>query len=165
MSDIENNLDINDYDDNDFDDDYMTGGGDSDTETETEAEVEAEAEVKPQSESKSEEPKQSKSSVILYNESFDSDNNFYKKYDGKFDKFKLIKNITKYEYTTVISLRAEQVSNNAPTFLTQDQIDDLENINPISIAKKEYELKKIPFIINRPISGDKYESWKLADLY
>jgi len=101
----------------------------------------------------------------LYNESFDSDGDFYKKYEGKFDKFKLIKNITKYEYTTVISLRAEQVSNNAPTFLTQDQIDDLENINPISIAKKEYELKKIPFIINRPISGDKYESWKLSDLY
>ena len=161
MSDIENNLDINEYDDNDFDDDYMTGGGDSDTETETEAETEAEAEVKP----KSEEPKQSKSSVILYNESCVPDGDFYKKYESNFDKFKLIKNITKYEYTTVISLRAEQVSNNAPTFLTQDQIDELDTINPISIAKKEYELKKIPFIINRPISGDKYESWKLADLY
>ena len=163
MSDIENNLDINDYDDNDFDDDYMTGGGDSDSDTETE--VETEAAAKPSSGSKSEEPKQSKSSVILYNDSFDSDNNFYKKYESNFDKFKLIKNITKYEYTTVISLRAEQVSNNAPTFLTQDQIDELDTINPISIAKKEYELKKIPFIIRRPISGNKYESWKLADLY
>ena len=41
----------------------------------------------------------------------------------------------------------------------------IKNINdPIQIAKKELELRKLPFIIRRPISNNNYEYWKLSDL-
>jgi len=165
MSNTKNDSDIPEYD----------GGNDSDTESDSDndsngvnqfdenvEEVSDESDESDESDGDKEAPvKSNKTGGGLY----DNEKNFYDNYDVKQNK--LIKNITKYEYTTVISLRAEQLSNNAPSFLTQTEIDELDTLkmlDAISIAKKEFELKKIPFIIKRPISDNNYEGWKLADL-
>jgi len=89
--------------------------------------------------------------------------NEFKNYD--FSKNNLTPFINKYEKTTLIGIRAEQLSNNAPTFLTDSELDELLVLDSISIAKKEFEFKdRFPFIIKRPISGEKCEYWKFIDL-
>ena len=51
---------------------------------------------------------------------------------------------TKFEKVYIIGTRASQISNGAKPNV---DIGDLEN--PIDIAKKEYDEKKIPFILVR----------------
>ena len=41
---------------------------------------------------------------------------------------------------------------------------DEEVIDGYIIAERELMQKKIPFIIKRPISNDKFEYWRLEDL-
>jgi DNA-directed RNA polymerase subunit K/omega len=39
-----------------------------------------------------------------------------------------------------------------------------ENTDVRDIARLEYEQKKLPFIIKRPLPDGTYEYWRLADL-
>jgi len=162
MSNTKNDSDIPEYDGDSDSDSGSGSGSDSDTGSDSGSVNQFDENVEDESDDDKEAPvESSKTGGGLY----DNEKNFYDNYDVKQNK--LIKNITKYEYTTVISLRAEQLSNNAPSFLTQTEIDELDTLkmlDAISIAKKEFELKKIPFIIKRPISDNNYEGWKLADL-
>jgi DNA-directed RNA polymerase subunit K/omega len=68
--------------------------------------------------------------------------------------------ITKYESTRVIGIRAKQLNNGAESFIPvgQDMIDGY------TIAVKEFEEKKIPFIICRPLPNGAKEYWKISDL-
>lgn len=68
--------------------------------------------------------------------------------------------LSKYEKTKVIGLRAKQINNGAKPFITIDE----NIIDGYIIAEKELYQKKIPFIIKRPISYNKFEYWKLEDL-
>ena len=68
--------------------------------------------------------------------------------------------VTKYEFTKVIGLRAKQLNNGADPFI--DIEPDI--IDGYTIALKEYEQKKIPFIIARPMPNGSKEYWKLSDL-
>ena len=86
---------------------------------------------------------------------------FIKNYSIK-NNTKTLPYLTKYEKTTSIGMRAEQISEGSMTFLTSDESLDLTNV--MDIAEKEFELGKIPFIIKRPISNNNFEYWKLNDL-
>lgn len=68
--------------------------------------------------------------------------------------------ITRYEKARIIGERAKQIEAGAPLFI------DVEPtlIDGYLIALKEYEAKKIPFIVKRPIPSGGCEYWKLADL-
>jgi DNA-directed RNA polymerase I, II, and III subunit RPABC2 len=55
--------------------------------------------------------------------------------------------ITKYEYARVIGMRAKQLNNGADPFVKVDR----GMIDGYTIALKEMEEKKIPFIIARPL--------------
>ena len=68
--------------------------------------------------------------------------------------------LTKFEYTRVLGVRATQIENGAPLFISVDE----SIIDSYVIARMEVEAKKLPFIIRRPLPGGKMEYWRLADL-
>ena len=68
--------------------------------------------------------------------------------------------ITKYEIARIIGERSKQIDSGAPIF-----VDIEENIvDSYLIALKEFNEKKIPFIIKRPLPNGGCEYWKLKDL-
>ena len=67
--------------------------------------------------------------------------------------------MTKFEYTRLIGIRAMQISMNAPVIV------DTENmIDPINIAKKEIQEKKVPLIIKRKLPNGTFEHWNIRDM-
>jgi len=68
--------------------------------------------------------------------------------------------ITKYEKARIIGERAKQINYGA-----KPMVDIKENaIDGYLIALKEFEEKKIPFIIKRPLPNGGSEYWKLKDM-
>lgn len=67
--------------------------------------------------------------------------------------------MTKYEKAHILGVRAMQIAKNAPIFT---DIGDLTD--PLKIAIKELNEKKIPFIIKRRMPDGKCEKWKLNEL-
>jgi len=83
------------------------------------------------------------------------------------DEFhKTIPFLTKYEKTRILGQRAKQINSGAKPYLDKSKL--IEHGKPIIdgylIALKELELKKIPFIIRRPLPNGGSEYWKLEDL-
>jgi DNA-directed RNA polymerase I, II, and III subunit RPABC2 len=68
--------------------------------------------------------------------------------------------LTKFEYTRILGVRATQIENGAPLFISVDE----SIIDSYVIARMEVEAKKLPFIIRRPLPGGKMEYWRLHDL-
>lgn len=68
--------------------------------------------------------------------------------------------LTKYEKTHVIGTRAEQIDRGGQPFIDVDP----SIISGRVIAMKEFEMKKIPFIIARPLPNGAIEYWNLSDL-
>jgi DNA-directed RNA polymerases I, II, and III subunit RPABC2 len=68
--------------------------------------------------------------------------------------------ITKYERARVIGERTRQINSGAIPFI--DVKSDI--IDGYIIAINEFNKKKIPFIIKRPMPSGKCEYWKLSDL-
>lgn len=68
--------------------------------------------------------------------------------------------LTKYEKARIIGARAEQLDRGATPFVDVD-----ENVmNGRTIAIMEFDEKKIPFIIARPMPNKSVEYWRLTDL-
>ena len=87
-------------------------------------------------------------------------NEFYKTYATKRENFKTSPVLSKYEKTRIISERVQQLSNGGIPFISNP-----ESYSSIyDIALKELDMKKLPFIIKRKISGNNCELWKLEDL-
>lgn len=87
-------------------------------------------------------------------------NEFYKTYDESKKNFKTSPILTKYEKTRIISERVQQLSNGGTPFISNP-----ESYSTVyDIALQELNMKKLPFIIKRTISGNNYELWKLEDL-
>jgi DNA-directed RNA polymerase subunit K/omega len=83
------------------------------------------------------------------------------------DEFhKTIPFLTKYEKTRVLGQRAKQINSGAKPYLDKSNLIDHGKpiIDGYLIALKELELKKIPFIIRRPLPNGGSEYWKLDDL-
>ena len=68
--------------------------------------------------------------------------------------------ITKYEKARCIGERTQQINAGAKIFVTVDE----SMIDSYLIALKEFEAKKIPFIIKRPLPNGGVEYWRLKDL-
>ena len=82
-----------------------------------------------------------------------------KKYKKHKKNYKTSPVITKYEKCRVLSERAGQINSGSHIYLS-----NYENFkNAYDIAVKEYDEKRIPFIIKRPY-GNSFEYWKLKDL-
>ena len=68
--------------------------------------------------------------------------------------------LTKYEMTTVIGTRAEQIEQGATPFI--ELADSV--INATTIAQMEFNAGVLPFIISRPLPDGTMEYWNLSDL-
>ncbi len=68
--------------------------------------------------------------------------------------------VTRYEKARVLGERAKQINSGAKPFIEIDRT----MIDGYLIALKEFEEKKIPFIIRRPLPSGASEYWRLADL-
>lgn len=68
--------------------------------------------------------------------------------------------ITKYERAKILGERAKQINAGAKPFIV---VSD-EIIDGYVIALMEFEQKKIPMIIRRPLPNNACEYWRLADL-
>lgn len=68
--------------------------------------------------------------------------------------------ITRYEKARILGERAKQINSGAPLFTEVDTA----LIDGYLIALKEFEEKKIPFIIKRPLPNGGCEYWKFKDL-
>ena len=69
------------------------------------------------------------------------------------------KYMTKYERARVLGTRALQISMNAPVM-----IDIGGETDPLKIAMKELQERKIPMIIRRYLPDNSYEDWSLDEL-
>lgn len=69
--------------------------------------------------------------------------------------------LTRYEFAKVIGLRAKQLNHGSSPFI--DNLDP-NIIDGHTIALKEFHLKKIPFIIKRPLPNGINEYWNIRDL-
>ena len=68
--------------------------------------------------------------------------------------------LTNYEKTKCISFRASQINHGAkPYILVPTGVND-----SYQIAKMELELRRLPFIVKRPLPDGNYEVWRLNDL-
>ena len=68
--------------------------------------------------------------------------------------------ITKYEKARIIGTRTEQLESGANPYIELDH----NIVNGRTIAIMEFEQKKIPFIIARPLPNKAVEYWRLEDL-
>jgi DNA-directed RNA polymerase subunit K/omega len=68
--------------------------------------------------------------------------------------------ITKYEKSRILGERATQLNAGAQPMIETEP----DMIDGYIIAMKEFEQKKIPFIIKRPLPNGAVEYWKLEDL-
>ena len=68
--------------------------------------------------------------------------------------------ISRYEKARILGERAKQINSGGKPFVEVDQTV----IDGYLIALKEFEEKKIPFIIKRPLPNGGVEYWKFADL-
>jgi len=76
------------------------------------------------------------------------------------DLHRTIPMMTKYEYTTILGQRAEQLNEgDVPLVKVPNGVMD-----GYLIAKMEMDQKRVPFIIKRPIPGGGFEYWHVEDL-
>jgi len=68
--------------------------------------------------------------------------------------------LTKFEKAKIIGLRAKQINNGSDPFIEVPN----NMIEGLTIAEKELEEKKVPFIIRRPLPNGASEYWKVNDL-
>ena len=69
--------------------------------------------------------------------------------------------LSRYEFAKIIGIRTKQLNHGSTPFI--DNLDP-NIIDGYTIAMKEFKLKKIPFIIKRPLPNGVNEYWNVKDL-
>jgi len=69
-------------------------------------------------------------------------------------------NMTKYEYTQCLGMRAQQIAMGAEPLI--EVTEDLDDV--VLIATEELRQRKTPFIIKRKIGENEFEFWKIEDM-
>ena len=70
--------------------------------------------------------------------------------------------MTKFEKTTMLGVRMEQISQGSPSVLNDEELKGLVTIEDIVL--KELELRKIPFMVLRTLPSGKQEVYKVEDM-
>lgn len=73
---------------------------------------------------------------------------------------KMLPIVTRYEKARVLGERAKQIDAGGAIFVEVEE----SMIDAYLIALKEFEAKKIPFIVQRPLPDGGCEYWRLSDL-
>ena len=95
----------------------------------------------------------------------------YNKVVANLDKPKISKPImTKYEFSLIISTRANQLSLGAQPFVDVSDLTTKSNMELRSIALRELKEGKLPFIIKRPLPplpnmpNNKFDYYRVRDM-
>ena len=72
---------------------------------------------------------------------------------------KTVPYLTKFEKTTVLGIRAQQISAGSPVMIDVGKLRE-----PIEMAKKELVEGKCPLIVRRHLPNGTYEDWRLDEL-
>lgn len=67
--------------------------------------------------------------------------------------------MTRFEKASIIGMRIEQLTRGAPPFVETKRGDTIEDI-----VMREFQQRKIPFKIGRPLPNGKEEFWDVNDL-
>ena len=70
--------------------------------------------------------------------------------------------LSKYEKTTIIGTRMEQLQRGAQPFV---KVDSTTVFDPRAIALQELREKKLPLKLSRTMPDGSVEEWKLDELY
>lgn len=70
--------------------------------------------------------------------------------------------LTKYEKTRILGIRVSQLNEGAPRYINFGNNQPIIDNN--IIAEKELRMKKLPFIVTRPLPNGEKEHWRLKDL-
>jgi DNA-directed RNA polymerases I, II, and III subunit RPABC2 len=71
---------------------------------------------------------------------------------------------TKYEYTTLLATRAEQVAQGAKPLVSLDGLKMSDPMFVWNVAKREIEQRKLPFLIRRRMPNGTAEYWSAQEL-
>lgn len=71
---------------------------------------------------------------------------------------------TKYEYTTLLATRAEQVAQGAKPLVSLDGLKTSDPMFVWNVAKREIEQRKLPFLIRRQMPNGTAEYWSAQEL-
>lgn len=71
---------------------------------------------------------------------------------------------TKYEYTALIAMRAQQLADGAKPLVSLDGLKTSDPMFVWNTAKREVEQHKLPFIIRRQLPNGTSEYWSAQEL-
>ena len=88
-----------------------------------------------------------------------------KDYTQVYDSYDIKNNITsnkmtKYEYTKVLGMRAQQITMGSNPLITITS--DMKSA--IEVAEEELRQRKTPYIVARKINSNKTDFWKIEDM-
>ena len=70
--------------------------------------------------------------------------------------------MTKYEKTSIVGVRMEQLAYGAASTLSVEELKKFKNIK--DIANEELRQKKIPFMLLRTLPNKSQEYWRISDM-
>ena len=68
--------------------------------------------------------------------------------------------MTKYEYTKILGMRAQQITMGSNPLITITP--DMKNA--VEVAEEELRQRKTPYIVARKINTNKTDFWKIEDM-
>jgi DNA-directed RNA polymerase I, II, and III subunit RPABC2 len=71
---------------------------------------------------------------------------------------------TKYEYTALVAVRAQQISDGAKPLVSLEGLRTSDPMFVWNVAKREIEERKLPFIIRRQLPNKTMEFWSAMEL-
>jgi DNA-directed RNA polymerase I, II, and III subunit RPABC2 len=71
---------------------------------------------------------------------------------------------TKYEYTTLLATRAQQLAEGSKPLVSLDGLKPSDPMFIWAVAKREIEQRKLPFLIRRQLPNGTSEYWSTQEL-
>jgi DNA-directed RNA polymerase subunit K/omega len=71
---------------------------------------------------------------------------------------------TKYEYTTLLATRAQQLADGAKPMVSLDGVNTSDPLFIWNVAKREIEQRKIPFLVARHMPNGEVEYWSTQEM-
>ena len=71
---------------------------------------------------------------------------------------------TKYEYTALLATRAQQLAEGAKPLVSLDGLKTSDPMFVWSVAKREIEQRKLPFLLRRQLPNGTAEYWSTQEL-
>lgn len=71
---------------------------------------------------------------------------------------------TKYEYTALLSMRAQQLAEGAKPLVGLEGLKASDPMFVWNVAKREIEQRKLPFIIRRQLPDGNSEFWSVQEM-